>query len=93
MTTIHPMEQDTQIADETTLGDKARDAAKSVRDRTAQTVDAARDSARAGFEKGVDHLSTARSEAESAIRRNPGLAIAGAVGVGILLGMALKSRA
>ena len=35
---------------------------------------------------------TATEEASSFVRKNPGLAMAGALGVGVLLGVALRNR-
>lgn len=78
-------------------GDKVthriREAATSAQDTLHGAADALRESASTAVEKGTDHAQAVQTEFDSAVRRNPTLAIAGAVGVGVLLGMALNRRA
>ncbi|MCL3880737.1 hypothetical protein [Marivita sp. GX14005] len=64
-----------------TAEEHVRDAAHSVAERTSHAVD-----------RGAEHASALQHEFDTMVRRNPTAAILGAVGVGILVGMALRGR-
>lgn len=70
----------------------ARAAAQDAQRRAKETVDTVKDAAAEQAEKGSLLMQDARLEAEILVSRNPLLAVAGAVGVGVLIGMALKSK-
>lgn len=102
MTTVHPMDPETQITgnlDAKSVADKAKHVAETakdsvydVRERATSAAHDARDRAEYEFERGKEQIGAARDEAERAVKSNPGLAVAGALGVGVLIGMALTSR-
>ncbi|MFW2544626.1 hypothetical protein ACN2XU_18475 [Primorskyibacter sp. 2E107] len=106
MTTVHPMEADTQITRESEndgVADRARksiqdarhrasETAHDLRERADQTAHDLRDRAEFEYELGKERLGNVSSEAERMVRRNPVLAIAGAVGVGVLVGLAMGNR-
>ena len=75
---------------------KARDAASDsvheLRESARETAEKAKETGRRYAEQGNEMLFDARVEAEDVVRRNPGLAVAGALGVGVLIGLALKTR-
>jgi ElaB/YqjD/DUF883 family membrane-anchored ribosome-binding protein len=72
--------------------DKVRDAATSVQDNVRDTAENVRSSAANAIERGGDHAYAVHSEFDSAVRRNPTLAIVGALGLGVALGMAMNRR-
>jgi ElaB/YqjD/DUF883 family membrane-anchored ribosome-binding protein len=81
------------------LQDAAADAQEAVRAGAAEAEDRLREAtrraqalARDGYDQGSNRAMALRDEVETGIRRNPGLAIAGAVGGGVLLGMLLSRR-
>lgn len=63
-----------------------------ARDHAAQAFSAAQASGRAAYEEGAVAVRDAHSQLESVVRRNPTTALLGAVGVGMLVGLALKAR-
>lgn len=64
-------------------------AQEGVQDASAKLRDTALETA----ERGVDQAQTIQGEFDSAVRRNPTLAVLGAMGVGVVLGLALNKRA
>lgn len=72
--------------------DKARDAARKVSDNVQAGAQAASDRAQHALDTGRDHVMAAQSEFERSVQRNPGLAVLGALGAGIVLGLALRGR-
>ncbi|MBN7784692.1 DUF883 family protein [Ponticoccus gilvus] len=66
----------------------AAEAEERLRDATRQAQVLARDT----YAEGSNRAMALRDEVETGIRRNPGLAIAGAVGGGVLLGLLLSRR-
>lgn len=61
--------------------DSVTDAAEKMRNTTLQAA-----------ERTVEHAQTMQGEFDSAVRRNPTLAVLGALGVGVVLGLALNKR-
>lgn len=81
------------------LQDAAADAQDAVRQGAAEAEERLRDAtrraqhlARETYDGGSTRAMALRDEVESGVRRNPGLAIAGAVGGGVLLGLFLSRR-
>lgn len=81
------------------LQDAAADAQDAVRAGAAEAEDRLREAtrkaqalAREKFDDGSSRAMALREEVETGIRRNPGLAVAGAIGGGVLLGMLLSRR-
>lgn len=114
MSTVHPMEADTQIttkAEAEAFAERARKSlhdvservsetasdlrrtadktAKDVKDTAERTAHDLKERAQWEYELGKERLGKAGSEAERLVKQNPVLAIAGAVGVGVLLGLAM----
>ena len=71
---------------------KMREKVSSAQDTVRDAMGGVRDSAYHAVDVGSRQAQTFQSEFDSAVRRNPTLAIAGAVGLGVLLGMTLSSR-
>lgn len=88
-TTAH---HDADGTDKPGARDRVRDAAASTRDQVDTVARSVRDTANQVSETTVDAAQTFQSEFDGAVRRNPTLAVLGAVGVGVLLGMALNKR-
>ncbi|WP_121630784.1 hypothetical protein [Tropicibacter alexandrii] len=94
--TYHPMDTDPEY--ETTegrikqFGDRARDGARKLSDDARETARTAREGAREAVHYGQHQIAAAQSEFERGVQRNPGLAVLGALGAGIVLGMALRGR-
>lgn len=63
-----------------------------ARDHASQAFSAAQESGRAAYDEGAVMVRDAHGQLESAIRRNPTAALLGAAGVGLLVGLAMKSR-
>ncbi|CUH75623.1 hypothetical protein [Tropicibacter naphthalenivorans] len=92
--TYHDMEQTPRSNGHDTSGvaDKARKAAEGFTARATETAENAKAKAYDAAGKGQEQLTLARSEFERGVQKNPGLAVLGAVGVGVLLGLALRGR-
>ncbi|WP_425099442.1 DUF883 family protein [Tropicibacter sp. S64] len=71
------------------LRERAEKAGHDLRDRADRASHDLRERAEFEYELGKERLGKAGSEAERLVKDNPALAIAGAVGVGVLLGLAL----
>lgn len=72
--------------------DKMRDAVSSAQDSVRDTADNVPFSAQHAVERGSDHAYAVHSEFDNAVRRNPTLAIVGALGLGVALGLAMNRR-
>ncbi|WP_299629306.1 hypothetical protein [uncultured Tateyamaria sp.] len=74
------------------LADKARSEAdvlqETIKDVAWNSAQQVQDTA----ERVQEHAQTAGKQAADAVRRNPGLAVAGALGIGVLLGLAVARR-
>jgi ElaB/YqjD/DUF883 family membrane-anchored ribosome-binding protein len=57
-----------------------------------QAAQSVRDGASNAVQTGSDYVQTYQGEFDSAVRRNPTLAVLGAMGVGLVLGLALTKR-
>lgn len=87
MTTFHPngLKETGAQSGEPGITEKAREHI----DSQVQTARAATDAARQQI---GDSVSQATDESARFVRENPGLALAGAVGVGVLIGLAMRGR-
>ncbi|MFP7673855.1 hypothetical protein ACG74X_10940 [Marivita sp. S0852] len=74
------------------LKERAEEAVETARKSVERTVATARDEGEKALSEAQDTFMSAQDSAMSAVRRNPGLALLGAVGVGVLLGMAMRGR-
>ncbi|MBP0483179.1 DUF883 family protein [Sagittula salina] len=63
-----------------------------ARDHAEQAFAAAQESGRAAYDEGAMMVREAHGQLESAVRRNPTATLLGAVGVGLLIGLAMKAR-
>ena len=72
--------------------DKAKDAVSSAQEKMRDTTDNVREQAANAVQRGSDQAYAMHSEFDAAVRRNPTLAIVGALGLGIALGMAMNRR-
>ncbi|MEW2913631.1 hypothetical protein [Leisingera sp. JC11] len=69
--------------------DRLADRAK---EQAAQTVQKAQENLEAGIDYSKGEIERLASQSQDFIKKNPGLAVAGALGAGILLGLALRKR-
>lgn len=76
-----------------TQTDKMRDAVSSAQDSVHDAAENVRSSASTAVEKSTERAHDVQSEFDSAVRRNPTLAVLGALGLGVALGLALNKRA
>lgn len=63
-----------------------------VKDKSSEALETLQSAGDTALKEGTDLVAGAQSELDSAVRRNPTLALAGALGIGVLLGLALRSR-
>ncbi|SFB11168.1 hypothetical protein SAMN05421688_2947 [Poseidonocella pacifica] len=85
-----PTITETEAAQTRTGGVKEN--AKLVADKANVLGHEVQDAAVAQFERAKEATSVAVDTGSEFVRKNPGLAIAGAVGFGLLLGLALRDR-
>lgn len=78
--------------DHADLRDRAKDLASSTSEAVEDTATALREKGDAALRDSQDALSSAHQSALMTVRRNPTTALLGAVGVGVLLGLALRAR-
>ena len=72
--------------------EKLRDAVSYAQDNVKDAADTVRDTAVQAVERTTDQAQNMQGEFDSAVRRNPTLAVLGALGVGMVLGLALTRR-
>jgi len=82
----------TEQSDKKTQSDKMRDTAASAQESVKQTAENVRASAANAVGRGSDQAYAVQSEFDDAVRRNPTLAVIGALGLGIALGLAMNKR-
>jgi ElaB/YqjD/DUF883 family membrane-anchored ribosome-binding protein len=75
-----------------TLADAAREQVETLRDTVGRVAQDGSEALASTAKEVGAQAKGAQDAATDAVRRNPGLAIAGAVGVGVLLGLALSRR-
>ncbi|KIC30601.1 hypothetical protein [Leisingera sp. ANG-M6] len=63
-----------------------------VKEQAAETVQQAQEQIGAGLQYSSGELQRVASQGRAFVKENPGLAIAGALGAGVLLGLAMHSR-
>lgn len=90
--TTHRTYLDEAEALKTAAADRITDAAAQAQDKVHDATTRVRDTAVETAERGLDTAQTLQSDFDSAVRRNPTLAVLGAVGVGMVLGLALTKR-
>ena len=92
--TYHPMENGGADHSEDgsfkSWSDKARAGAHRVSEDARDAARSAEETARDAVFYGRYHVAAAQSEIERGIQRNPGLAVLGALGVGVILGLSLR---
>lgn len=72
--------------------DAAGNLAGRVKEQAAQAVQQAQEQVDAGLQYSSSELQRMTSEGREFVKKNPGLAVAGALGAGVLLGLAMRSR-
>lgn len=60
-----------------------------VRDKATETTQAVREAAGEHLARGQDLVAEAQGELNTMVRRNPGMALLGAAGLGLLVGLAI----
>ncbi|OBY27277.1 hypothetical protein [Leisingera sp. JC1] len=76
-------------ASEELSGERLADRAK---EQAQEAVEQAQESLQAGISYGKSEIERLTSQSQDFIKKNPGLAVAGALGAGVLLGLALRRR-
>lgn len=66
--------------------------ARAAREAAAERLDEAQENIDRTLEEGRQEFSRAAERSAQVVRHNPLLAVAGAVGVGVLLGLALRNK-
>ncbi|MCK0149514.1 hypothetical protein MWU54_05735 [Marivita sp. S6314] len=74
------------------LRDKAEKFVEAATDAVGTTTEQARVHSEKAMEEAQHAIETVQDSAIAAVRKNPTAALIGAVGVGVLLGMALRGR-
>ena len=65
---------------------------ESVRDAGSEALERAQSAGETALGSGTDMVRGAQSELDTVVRRNPTVAVIGALGLGVLLGLAMRSR-
>lgn len=73
--------------------DGVQDAAAQARDGVQDAADTVRHTAANAVERGSEQAHAVQSEFDSMVRRNPTLAVLGALGLGVALGLSMNKRA
>ncbi|WP_052272361.1 hypothetical protein [Leisingera sp. ANG-M7] len=76
-------------ASEELSGERLADRAK---EQAQEAVEQAQESLQAGISYSKSEIERLTSQSQDFIKKNPGLAVAGALGAGVLLGFALRRR-
>ncbi|SDY35244.1 hypothetical protein [Citreimonas salinaria] len=74
------------------LGTPTGDHKPSMSDRAREQVNAGRESMQQASQKISETAATATEQGTAFVRENPGLALAGALGIGVLIGLAIRER-
>lgn len=72
--------------------DRAQEAAKASGEAIRETAENVKETGAQLAEQGKEQLSTLQTQIDDVVRRNPTTAVLGAVGIGVLIGMALRQR-
>lgn len=75
-----------------TTSDEGESAVKAVAAQVEDAAEQLRDTASAAIEQGSAELKRAADGSAKFVRENPGLAVAGALGLGVLIGLSLRNR-
>ena len=75
-----------------TAKDSVNNAYETVKEAGTEAVGRAQAAGEAAISSSTDMVRGAQSELDSVVRRNPTVAVVGALGLGVLLGMALRAR-
>lgn len=88
-TTETTQRPDTSSASKSASADSLADRAK---EQAAQAVQTAQEHLDAGIKYSSGELQRLADQSQDFVKKNPGIAIAGALGAGILLGLAMRRR-
>ncbi|WP_208347031.1 DUF883 family protein [Pseudaestuariivita rosea] len=84
------------ISDDDNMSDKVKKRLSEVGDQLRETASshagAAKDIANANLKSTSDAVEKVSREGSRFVKENPGLAIAGAVGVGVIIGLMIRNR-
>ncbi|QAX28108.1 hypothetical protein [Leisingera sp. NJS204] len=92
MTNTAEAQQKSKSSAASTSDSESGNLAGRVKEQAAQTVQQAQEQIDAGLQYSSGEMQRLTKEGQAFVRKNPGLAIAGALGVGVLLGLAMRSR-
>ena len=90
-TTKRKTTDDKEMA-EARVSDKLHDAVTHAQESVQDAANSVRDTVLAAADRTIDRTQTLQGDFDSAVRRNPTLAVLGALGVGVVLGLALTKR-
>ncbi|UWR99352.1 hypothetical protein [Phaeobacter inhibens] len=74
------------------ITEKVKEVGEQLEDMAVRNAQAVREMARDGAKTTSQAVSDLASQSEDFVRKNPALAVAGALGVGVLIGMAVRNR-
>ncbi|WP_292284841.1 hypothetical protein [Marivita sp.] len=77
---------------ETSHTDKVRDSISSAKHELRDVANTAQTKAEDAIERSSEQVQTFQGEFDSAVRRNPTLAVLGALGVGVAIGVVMQKR-
>ena len=90
--TTSPKKTDNAAKADTHTADKLREAVTHAQDSAQDAVKAVRNTVSEVADRTVEHTQSVQGEFDTAVRRNPTLAVLGALGIGVALGLALNKR-
>jgi ElaB/YqjD/DUF883 family membrane-anchored ribosome-binding protein len=90
--TTHRTARDETQTSGSTPTDRIKEAVSHTQDKVHDVGEQVRDTATQTAERGLDRVQTVQGDFDMAVRRNPTLAVLGALGVGVVVGLALTRR-
>ncbi|AHD02519.1 hypothetical protein [Leisingera methylohalidivorans] len=92
MTNSAETQQQTKGSTGSAAGNASGNLTGRVKEQAAQTVQQAQEQIDAGLQYSSGEMQRFAKEGQEFVKKNPGLAVAGALGAGVLLGLAMRSR-
>lgn len=92
MTRTAEAPQQTKSGTTSTADNGVGNLAEQVKEQASQTLQQAQDQIDAGLQFSSGEMQRIANEGQAFVKKNPGLAVAGALGAGVLLGLAMRSR-
>ncbi|KII16022.1 MULTISPECIES: hypothetical protein [Phaeobacter] len=84
--------EDNKAEEAQPIAEKVKEVGEQLEDMATRNAQAVREIAREGAVNTSQAMSDLAAQSEDFVKKNPALAVAGALGVGVLIGMAMRNR-